>query len=1205
MQKMAGLGTLLVLGLGLGMLRGSQGAPADIRSAGGQGAADKRSIQQTESTASARFACDYPACVAKDLLSTISAFSGVEGKDDRRTTLAEAIQQRSQALKLYYAVAILPDPVHTHLGLFTDRTIDAIQLGAQQANWIFDRAWLPWDADEHPQSTDFRIRMQQKEYEDNEQDVPGLLIFRKLGREESGSTLFVFVVGETPTGGLNKTQFNAAMDVISSDPHRNKTLRIIGPTFSGSLYSLRIAVDSLPRKQYQVIIRSGTVSSQKSIHDFLADPSRVDFATFQLSDDYLVCKFLEFERKRGYEPNTIAILTEDETIYGTVNSSVSQSGTDSQLQPEKPPCDQFALHLYFPRNISQLRSAYQHGLEQTSSSSSDPYQIRSTLPLNLQDTGSDDDTVPQFSHSQTPLSQEAILIGIVAAIRKNHIKFVVLKATNPMDMVFLSAFLKKGYSDARVVAMPADLLLSRDVDDVSLLHGVMALTTYSLLPGIDEANAASENRSSELHTARVFPAAYSAGVFNAALSQMTCIGAEGPDCQYSESTQSSLPRQLPKAPYTEYGWPSLGGTLPNAQNPYSPVGWITVLAREGFWPMAVLEATTKKTANDPQSSTGAMAGTPSQNSGKHSRFSTRWPLFWSVICGIVLLLVTAYWHLLHRGSIGNASSAMSLLAAVRDPHRSAIIVILSLLLLCIILLMAWPWAILGHGLLENYSYLAIAVGLVVFHCWMTVSELQQRKAPAAVRNFLIGASLLVAFSLYVYFIGGHLQYSFLYRYVHLASGVSPLLPFLCLLAGGLWWVWFSLSGLALIDKRRPCIPTKEDYTAIGSTGHKAPDASIWITNMDGIRHMVNVAKPATFDDRVFKPAVILLVVGAFAVDFSHPISSLETEHFEWIYGICLAVVMFVLLCTLFRSLVLWLELKRILSALDRLPLRRAFAQLRFAWQPISRFGAGRWQDLYRFVSRQLETLEHLQRELTEDAKLDNDPDRNLLLSRIQETFDQQSRIRAEYGAAVARSATASNKHEFSDQIIDLYQELQLTLARTCAAAGEYLDARRDKEEAMILCEVASDGEIEKDEDTPDIPLTTRLTERFVALVYLNFILTFLLRMRTLAITAGGLYIFLLLSVNSYPFEPKVTLRSLAIVILMFVVGMVGYVFAQMHRDSIISLVTQTTPGELGIEFWLRMATFVALPLISLLVSQFPSLNNAVFSWLEPAANALK
>jgi hypothetical protein len=112
-------------------------------------------------------------------------------------------------------------------------------------------------------------------------------------------------------------------------------------------------------------------------------------------------------------------------------------------------------------------------------------------------------------------------------------------------------------------------------------------------------------------------------------------------------------------------------------------------------------------------------------------------------------------------------------------------------------------------------------------------------------------------------------------------------------------------------------------------------------------------------------------------------------------------------------------------------------------------------------------------------------------------------------------------------------------------------------------------------------------------------------MRTLVVTVGGLYVFLLLSLNSYPFEPRVTLRAAAILMLIFVVGMVGYVSGQVHRDAILSLITQTTPGELGLQFWVRMASFVALPLLSLLISQFPSLNNAVFPWLEPAMNALK
>jgi uncharacterized membrane protein len=171
-----------------------------------------------------------------------------------------------------------------------------------------------------------------------------------------------------------------------------------------------------------------------------------------------------------------------------------------------------------------------------------------------------------------------------------------------------------------------------------------------------------------------------------------------------------------------------------------------------------------------------------------------------------------------------------------------------------------------------------------------------------------------------------------------------------------------------------------------------------------------------------------------------------------------------------------------------------------------------------------------------------------------------------------------------------------------------------EKEGLILCEVGAvvDGKTvtvicsdKDDKDDTELAPSTRLAERFVALVYLNFILSVLLRMRTLAIAAGGLYILLLLSVNSYPFEPKAALLSVAILMLILVTGMVGYTFAQIHRNSILSLVTQTKPGELGMEFWLRMGVFVALPLLSLLVSQFPALNNALFSWLEPAVSALK
>jgi len=153
--------------------------------------------------------------------------------------------------------------------------------------------------------------------------------------------------------------------------------------------------------------------------------------------------------------------------------------------------------------------------------------------------------------------------------------------------VFLSAFLKKSDSAARVVAMPADLLLSRDADDESLLHGVMALTTYSLLPGLADETALPTFSKTNRHAEHVFPNAFAAGTYNASLSQITCIKpskdepATDPACEHPSIG-------LPAAPYAEYGWPPLGGTRPLTE-PLAPVVWLTVLGRDGFWPVAILD----------------------------------------------------------------------------------------------------------------------------------------------------------------------------------------------------------------------------------------------------------------------------------------------------------------------------------------------------------------------------------------------------------------------------------------------------------------------------------------------------------------------------------------------------------------------------------------------------------------------------------------
>jgi hypothetical protein len=61
----------------------------------------------------------------------------------------------------------------------------------------------------------------------------------------------------------------------------------------------------------------------------------------------------------------------------------------------------------------------------------------------------------------------------------------------------------------------------------------------------------------------------------------------------------------------------------------------------------------------------------------------------------------------------------------------------------------------------------------------------------------------------------------------------------------------------------------------------------------------------------------------------------------------------------------------------------------------------------------------------------------------------------------------------------------------------------------------------------------------------------------------------------------------------------------MDRDAILSRLTETKANELGKNFFLRMLQFGALPLLTLVTTQFPAIGRIVSSWLQPALQALR
>jgi len=130
-------------------------------------------------------------------------------------------------------------------------------------------------------------------------------------------------------------------------------------------------------------------------------------------------------------------------------------------------------------------------------------------------------------------------------------------------------------------------------------------------------------------------------------------------------------------------------------------------------------------------------------------------------------------------------------------------------------------------------------------------------------------------------------------------------------------------------------------------------------------------------------------------------------------------------------------------------------------------------------------------------------------------------------------------------------------------------------------------------------------EEFVCLIYVGYLQNLLGRMRTIVLSIVAVLAGFAFSLAFYPYVPRPTL---AIVLLMLLVGLgssVALVYAGMERDSTLSHITNTEPGKLGMGFWLRYGSFIGVPILGLLVAQFPAITDFVTSWIEPGLNAAK
>lgn len=205
---------------------------------------------------------------------------------------------------------------------------------------------------------------------------------------------------------------------------------------------------------------------------------------------------------------------------------------------------------------------------------------------------------------------------------------------------------------------------------------------------------------------------------------------------------------------------------------------------------------------------------------------------------------------------------------------------------------------------------------------------------------------------------------------------------------------------------------------------------------------------------------------------------------------------------------------------------------------------------------------------------------------------------------------SENYDNYDAQHPKLLKAFQLSAARTAGTllVSLLLPEWRTETNSLILAEKIESAENSEDPGASP-PLSEkhyiRSAEEFVCLPYLGFVQNILGRMRSIVMSILWLFVATAIAISSYPFDPRQVLSGVMLALFIVLGGIIFYVYAQMHRDATLSHVTNTTPGELGGDFWLKLVSFGIAPLLGLLTTLFPGIADFVFAWLQPGLQSIK
>jgi MFS family permease len=1063
--------------------------------------------------------------------------------DEFKGTLRDDIQAA------LFVVATVPDPIATHLRVEFDRAIDGIKEAAADDGFLFRRYWFPWELESASQYSDWASQESEKQERARNRQSPGFLLFENRDHW----SLIVLLVGESPTDGIHRRQFDMAIklkkliedfefdrEIADCGRHhceaqpvvRRRLMYVLGTSFSGSLHTLYLALRQ-NGDNFEAV--SGTVTDRVSIDKFNSSypgrtKSSLPLRTLTHDSVTTLTAFQQYlQNTWHYYAKRVAILSETDTVFGDLGDL---QGLDSK---------EFFL-IPFPRDIAHLRNAYQSYPELSGFGPSNlDLKQEKVLPLPLDDTRNTINSIPDFA-AQTVVSQETVVSQIANRMKHEHIQFAGIIGSDVLDVLFITRFMRTASPDTRLFLIQPDLLFVHAADALPF-DGVLAVTTYPLLNG----NPPLEDNKDADEKHWIFPTPSQQGIHNAMRVLMGDMGLE---------KVTGLPGYDPVYP-------------PDKLHNTQPALWITSVGRESFVPIAVLEMPRPGAAANP-----SLAALPEENGA--GALSSRDPheptrLWWILFLMVTSAMAGLAW-IFHRAQEPSPQAWLSDFHIEGGAGSRQQLTLFMVFATGIYLVVASTgiWVLVRHPA-DRVSFLVATVAALVGLASIgSMARIWWTRIRAKIANLLaagvIAASVLALVVLFFFLSNNPNNLSgvfFRFRSFEVSAGAAPTIPFLFLLGGFLVYSFVSLQR-RIFHHRRQSVPRAECESVLDEVWQGA-------TRLHREFHQPFQQSRST----------ILLAAAAFVLCYwgfyESGIRSFEGPWYDRFFTAWASALAAALVVVCRHFLESWRQLRRMLEQLETHPVRRALSALpaEQSWSPI-------WQSnprkrSYLIATRSIDCLAALQAT-------------DIYSPRLAELIDSATKC----VAAILAKAAQGERETPAEAVA-----AQSALAEAADNLVEELQSawRRGSYETMDGTEDA--GGKHEDESPPLI-----YASRFVAMRYLAFIRYVMLQLRNMLTFLSLGFLAFAFALMSYPFSGERLIAWVILVLFLALSSGTIFVFAQMEMDALLKRITNRDAGTPWFGFVQRALAFGAMPLLAVLASNFNGVARLLFSWIEPTLKTL-